>query len=167
MGNEWAAWRNVTFSSQQQIPTTGRRLFAECPGTPTRPSGRGAGTPQPAKELSRELSRPNIAKREPQDVDTRHQSRWLQIPDDFAPAQVRKNANQMMPRISTASPVEAESNASTEGPGSACRARPRFRRSGGSVWSRWQPHSKPASSSIPTVEKQRMVRNDVPSLLRR
>ena len=78
--------------------------------------------PQPAKELSRELSRPNIAKRESQDSDTRHQSRWLQIPDDFAPAQVRKNANRMTPRISTASPVEAESNASTEGPGSACRA---------------------------------------------
>jgi hypothetical protein len=31
----------------------------------------------------------------------------------------RKNANQTMPRISTARPVEADNNASTEGPGSA------------------------------------------------
>lgn len=38
------------------------------------------------------------------------------------PSQVRKNANQITPRIKTARPVETTSRASTDGPGSACRA---------------------------------------------
>lgn len=36
--------------------------------------------------------------------------------------QARKNTNQMMPRIRTASPVEAVRSASTDGPGSPWRA---------------------------------------------
>jgi hypothetical protein len=36
--------------------------------------------------------------------------------------QVRKNTNQSTPRIRTANPVEASKRASTDGPGSACRA---------------------------------------------
>jgi len=35
---------------------------------------------------------------------------------------VRKNTNQTTPRIKTARPVETANNASTDGPGSACRA---------------------------------------------
>jgi hypothetical protein len=37
-------------------------------------------------------------------------------------SQVRKNTNQRTPRIRTARPVEMATNASIDGPGSACRA---------------------------------------------
>src|SRR6478609_6283192 len=98
MGNEQGTRCNITFSSQQQIPdylAAGHGLTHGL--TPRNRGSKSASRPTPEK---------------------RHR---LQIPDDPAPAQVRKNTNQRVPRISTASPVEAESNASTETPGSASR----------------------------------------------
>src|ERR1700744_6461487 len=55
-------------------------------------------------------------------------SRFTSYPNQAAlsPARrmsyVRKNTNQTTARIRIASPVDADNNASTEGPGSACRA---------------------------------------------
>ena len=46
----------------------------------------------------------------------------FRVTDRIPPSQVRKNTNQSTPRINTARPVEIARRASTDGPGSACRA---------------------------------------------
>jgi hypothetical protein len=55
-------------------------------------------------------------------LDPRHDRLRCFAPVFDAVPQIRKNTNQMIPRIRTASPVEAASSAATEGPGSAWRA---------------------------------------------